>query len=60
MILRIYVRLLERFGPQEWWPVKNGFESPEWEIMVGAVLTQNCSWRNVEEALAGARDILAE
>ena len=35
---------------QHWWPA----ESP-WEIMVGAVLTQNTSWRNVEKALANLK-----
>ena len=51
MITRIYDRLLDSFGPQGWWPVKHGIGSPEWEIMVGAVLTQNTNWRNVENAL---------
>ncbi len=47
----IYKILLGEFGPQDWWPVKNGFEPREWEIIVGAVLTQNTNWRNVEKAL---------
>jgi endonuclease III related protein len=46
----IYARLFARFGPQHWWPG----ESP-WEVMVGAILTQNTSWRNVEKALANLR-----
>ncbi len=61
MILRIYERLLDAFGPQGWWPVRHGLEPPEWEIMAGAVLTQNTAWSNVEKALdnlagAGIRD----
>lgn len=51
MINRMYERLLDFFGTQEWWPVRNGFSPPEWEIMVGAVLTQNTNWGNVEKAL---------
>jgi endonuclease-3 related protein len=61
MILRIYERLLKSLGPQGWWPVSHGLEPPEWEIMAGAVLTQNAAWSNVERALdnlarAGVRD----
>jgi endonuclease-3 related protein len=41
-----YPRLYERFGPQRWWPAENPFE-----VMVGAVLTQNTNWRNVEQAI---------
>jgi len=47
----VYQRLLEHFGPQGWWPVRNGFDPPEWEVCVGAILTQNTSWRNVEKVL---------
>lgn len=42
--------LLERFGPQKWWPAETPFE-----VMVGAVLTQNTSWRNVEKAVANLK-----
>lgn len=42
----IYKKLYERFGPQYWWPAKTRFE-----IMVGAILTQNTSWSNVEKAI---------
>ncbi|MGH9534331.1 MAG: endonuclease III domain-containing protein [Terriglobales bacterium] len=46
-----YHRLLSRhFGPQHWWPARS-----RWEIMVGAVLTQNTAWRNVELAIAELR-----
>ncbi len=51
MLLRMYERLLDSFGPQNWWPVSHGLEPPEWEIMAGAVLTQNTSWSNVEKSL---------
>jgi endonuclease-3 related protein len=61
MLLRIYKRLLGSFGPQGWWPVRHGLEPPEWEIMVGAVLTQNTAWSNVDRVLetlsrAGIKD----
>ncbi len=44
--MEVYRRLLSRFGPQHWWPG----ESPL-EVMVGAVLTQNTAWPNVEKAI---------
>ncbi|MBI4020273.1 MAG: endonuclease III domain-containing protein [Candidatus Aenigmarchaeota archaeon] len=49
--LGIYEALLSRYGPQGWWPIQNNFKPPEWEICVGAILTQNTSWNNVEKAL---------
>jgi endonuclease III related protein len=42
-----YVRLRARFGHQHWWPGDTPFE-----VCVGAILTQNTNWRNVERALA--------
>lgn len=47
--------LLEHHGPQHWWPGDSPFE-----IMVGAVLTQNTAWSNVEKAIGNlvARDKL--
>ena len=47
---KIYERLLARHGPQHWWPGETPFE-----IMVGAVLTQNTAWVNVERAIANLR-----
>jgi endonuclease-3 related protein len=38
--------LFNHFGPQSWWPAQT-----ELEVMVGAVLTQNTNWRNVEKAI---------
>lgn len=43
----VYQRLFRRYGPQHWWPGDTPFE-----IMVGAVLTQNTAWTNVERAIA--------
>jgi endonuclease III related protein len=47
----IYGLLFDHFGPQYWWPGESPFE-----IMVGAVLTQNTNWRNVSKAIDNLRD----
>ncbi len=47
---RIYRRLFARFGAQQWWPAETDFE-----IVVGAILTQNTAWTNVEKAIANLR-----
>ncbi|MDR1041075.1 MAG: endonuclease III domain-containing protein [Deltaproteobacteria bacterium] len=46
----IYRKLLERFGPRDWWPADSPFE-----VMTGAILTQNTAWRNVEKAIANLK-----
>jgi endonuclease-3 related protein len=46
-LMEIYQTLFEAFGPQDWWPGETPFE-----VMVGAVLTQNTNWRNVSRAIA--------
>jgi len=54
-LMQLFDVLLEHFGPQGWWPG----DSP-WEVMVGAILTQNTAWTNVEKAirnLKGARKL---
>ncbi len=64
MIKNIYQKLLKSFGPQHWWPVtKDNDKSPKYhkninlnekqklEIIFGAILTQNTSWKNVEKAI---------
>ncbi len=45
-----YRRLLTTHGPQHWWPGDGAFE-----IMVGAVLTQNTAWTNVEKAIVNLK-----
>ncbi len=45
-LLDIYNKLYKRFGPQDWWP-----GDTEFEIIVGAILTQNTAWANVEKAI---------
>jgi endonuclease-3 related protein len=47
---RVYERLLAHHGRQDWWPAETAFE-----VMIGAVLTQNTAWANVERALRGLR-----
>ena len=47
---RVYERLLAAYGPQQWWPGESRFE-----VMVGAVLTQNTAWRNVERAIGNLK-----
>ena len=49
-INRIYELLLAAWGPQHWWPAEHGFE-----MMVGAMLTQNTNWKNVEKAIANLK-----
>ena len=46
-LLKLHDLLLECYGPQHWWPARTSFE-----VMVGAVLTQNTAWTNVEKAIA--------
>jgi len=50
-LLRVYENFLKEFGPQGWWPIERKFEPKEWEICLGAILTQNTNWKNVEKAL---------
>jgi len=49
-LMEVYRRLYEAFGPQHWWPGESPFE-----VIVGAVLTQNTNWRNVEKAIENLR-----
>jgi len=49
-LMELYDRLLEAYGPQYWWPAETPFE-----VMAGAVLTQNTAWVNVEQAIENLR-----
>lgn len=49
-LLDIYDRLYSRFGPQGWWPGETPFE-----VIVGAILTQNTAWSNVEKAIGNLK-----
>jgi len=46
----VYARLYAHFGPQHWWPGHGVFE-----VVVGAILTQNTAWTNVEKAIANLK-----
>ena len=50
-MLREYFDVLHRaYGDQNWWPARTRFE-----VIVGAILTQNTSWTNVERAIVALR-----
>lgn len=50
-LLNIFDTLLAKFGERHWWPGETPLE-----IIVGAVLTQNTSWKNVEKAINNLKD----
>ena len=49
-LLAVYNRLLEEYGPRVWWPGDGPFD-----FIIGAILTQAASWKNVELALANLK-----
>jgi len=49
--MEVYHALLAHYGEQHWWPAESPFE-----MMVGAILTQNTNWNNVEKALDNLRE----
>ncbi|MFH0884273.1 MAG: hypothetical protein V1861_01025 [Candidatus Micrarchaeota archaeon] len=48
--LSLYRELLAEYGPQNWWPAES-----QYEVVAGALLTQNANWRNVEKAIANLK-----
>ncbi|WXJ93737.1 Ultraviolet N-glycosylase/AP lyase [Neomoorella carbonis] len=48
--MTIYNRLYNYFGPRNWWPADTPFE-----VIVGAILTQNVAWKNVEQAITNLK-----
>lgn len=50
-LIGLHRELLDALGNQEWWHMERGFSPPEFEVCLGAILTQNTNWRNVEKAL---------
>jgi len=50
-LLEMFQRLLSHFGPQNWWPAETPLE-----VMIGAILTQNTNWVNVEKAISNLKD----
>lgn len=49
-LMRLYAGMSDALGPMHWWPGRTRFE-----IIVGAILTQNTAWTNVERAIANLR-----
>lgn len=49
-LIEVFQRLYDRYGPQGWWPGESPFE-----VIVGAILTQNTAWTNVEKAIANLK-----
>lgn len=47
----LYDDLMDHFGPQHWWPAESDFE-----MIIGAILTQNVNWKNVEKAISQLKD----
>lgn len=50
-LLKIFQSLLDHFGKRFWWPGET-----ELEVIVGAVLTQNTTWKNVEKAITNLKE----
>jgi endonuclease-3 related protein len=50
LLKEIYHRLYDAFGPQRWWPADTAFE-----VILGAILTQNTAWKNVVAAIENLR-----
>lgn len=50
VLLSYYATLAKILGPRHWWPARTPFE-----VIVGAILTQNTAWQNVEKAMANLR-----
>lgn len=51
VIREIYRKLFSTYGRQHWWPARSGFE-----VMVGAILTQNTNWTNAARAIVRLRE----
>ena len=45
-LLQIYQKMFDALGPRQWWPGETPFE-----VVIGAILTQNTNWSNVEKAI---------
>ncbi len=50
-LMHIYRILLDHHGPRNWWPADTPFE-----VIIGAILTQNTNWGNVEKAITNLRE----
>jgi len=57
---KLYEILLKEFGNLNWWPMDKNYHEksgsdPRFEVIVGAILTQNTAWSNVEKALVNLK-----
>lgn len=50
-MIKVYNKLLSELGPKNWWPADTPFE-----VIVGAVLTQQTKWENVEKAIRNLKE----
>ena len=64
-LFQLYTDLYSKYGPQGWWPINSTYYKEDYsekntnekfEIAVGAILTQNTTWVNVEKVLKNLRD----
>lgn len=53
-ILKIYDLLYKKYGSQHWWPCVSN--NREFEIVIGAILTQNTNWNNVEKCIKNLKE----
>ncbi len=51
LLTRYYEAMLDGLGPSRWWPGRTPFE-----VALGAILTQNTAWANVEKAIHNLRE----
>lgn len=59
-LIELYEKLLGHYGEQNWWPIDEEYHKkhgtdPREEIVIGAILTQNTNWKNVEKALSNLK-----
>ncbi|MDQ7833043.1 MAG: endonuclease III domain-containing protein [Desulfovibrionaceae bacterium] len=50
LLMNMFQAMLDSLGPSRWWPGETPFE-----VAIGAILTQNASWTNVEQAIANLK-----
>ena len=53
-MLNLYKTLLKAYGRRGWWPTTS--DNKKFEIILGAILTQNTSWKQVEKAIANLKN----
>jgi endonuclease III related protein len=51
LVKKVFAQLFAALGPRHWWPADSPFE-----VIVGAILTQNTAWKNVKQAIAKLRE----